>query len=217
MRVVRLLFALIGLGCTPAPTPAVAPTIAPPASSTAAVEPAGDVSYFPLVAGAVYEYDAVFGDKRSHERRIVRAADTAIGRVFYFVDAEDEQKENPSIGTNAFGLGVYRVSDDGLETADVYFLDELPKVTALQFALRFPIEPGATTTLSGGKKLETKVIGPETITVPAGTFACIRLNQREIWTDVVHEGSVWLARGVGMVKRIYVTGRTETLTAYRLP
>lgn len=80
-----------------------------------------------------------------------------------------------------------------------------------------PIVPGATTTLHGGKRLETTVVGPETVTVPAGTFACLRLDQREVWETVTHEGSVWLARGVGTVKRVYVTGRLEVLTAFHVP
>jgi len=69
----------------------------------------------------------------------------------------------------------------------------------------------------GGKRLETTVFGPETITVPAGTFACIRLDQREVWSDKTYaRAPVWLARGIGTVKRMYVTGRVEVLTAFRL-
>ena len=212
---------VVALTCACRATPPSAPPAArpPPEAPRAAVVPRGDAAYFPLVVGAVYEYDAAFGEHRTHERRLVRAAETPVGRMFYFIDADDEREENPSIGSNGFGLGVYRVTDAGVETADVYFRDDAAKVlaTGVQFALRFPIQPGATTTFLGGKKLETTVGGEETITVPAGTFTCLRLDQREVWPEAVHEGAVWLARGIGTVKRVYVTGRTETLTAFKLP
>ncbi len=193
------------------PAPALSPR---PALAVAAI-PSDDAALLPLVPGAVYEYDATFSGKSSHVVRVVRTKETPVGRLFYFVESPEVADDNPSIGSNNFGLGAYRVTSKGIETADAYFLDEMTKITALQLAVAFPIEHGATTTLLGGKKLETTVVGPETVTVPAGTFECLRLDQREVWPEQVYEGRVWLSKGVGTVKRVYVTGRTEVLTTFR--
>lgn len=208
---------LAATSCSPPPlpppaTPAPSEESAEPAPK--AELPAGDAAYFPLIAGATYDYDTVYTGVHKHIRRIVRTTNTSVGPMFYFVDSGAED-ENPSVGPNAFGLGVYRLTSEGIETADVYFLEEAAKISGTQLIVQFPLQQGATTTTTG-KKLETTVAGPETITVPAGTFACMRFDQREIWPSETYEGGVWLARGVGTVKRVFVTGRTETLTAYKL-
>lgn len=204
--------------CSPAPMPRP-PSPAPsekPAEPARRVElPAGDGAYFPLIAGATYDYDTVYTGVHEHVRRIVRSTSTPVGAMFYFVD-QGAEDENPSIGPNAFGLGVYRLTSEGIETADVYFLEEAAKISGAQLLVAFPLQQGAMTTTTG-KKLETTVAGPETITVPAGTFDCMRFDQREIWPSATYAGGVWLARGIGTVKRVFVTGRTESLTAYRFP
>ena len=196
-----------------APPSASAPAPPPPAKAATS-----DEAWFPLVAGATWEYDATFGTKQTHERRVLRAATTPIGRVFYFADVETEKDDNPTVGSNAFGLGAYRSGPAGIETTEVYFRDELGKLSSpMQTLLRFPVEKGTTTTVMGGKKLETRVGGVEEVVVPAGTFSCLRLDQHELWLEEVYEGAVWLGRGVGMVKRRYVTGRVEVLTAWSTP
>jgi hypothetical protein len=213
------IFACLIVACrTPkvSPPPRVEP---PPPVEARAPPPQTDASYFPLVDGATYEYDATFGAKRSHERRIVRRVSLAVGTMYFFVDADADPNDDVSIGSNNFGLGAYRMTDAGLVTADAYMRSDLQKIgeTGLQTIVAFPLVVGATSTVHGGKKLETTVGANEDVTVPAGTFHCVKLEQREVWPSEVYEGAVWLARGVGAVKRIYVTGRTEVLTSYRLP
>jgi hypothetical protein len=181
----------------------------------------GGESYFPLVVDARYEYDAEFGGKRSHVSILVRSADAIAGRVFYFVDASDvadASDSNPIVGTESFGLGAYRANERAIETGAAFWLTDVPNVSALQTAVQLPPVSGATVTLEDdGHQLEVRVVGTETVKVPAGSFSCLRLDEREIWPTNVHEGAVWLARGVGVVRRVYTTGRTEELTSVRFP
>jgi hypothetical protein len=176
-----------------------------------------EASYFPLIAGTVYEYDGDFAGKKMHSSTVVREGDAPIGRVFYFVDADDEGQDNPIIGTESLGLGAYRVTDRAIETAQAFWRKDLATVSAMQTALQLPPLKGATFTLQGDHRLEVSVVGEETVTVPAGTYPCIRIDEREIWPDRTYEGSVWLSRGVGIVKRVYTTGRVNVLTRVRFP
>ena len=215
-------FAILACAIAGCHTPEVSsppPGGPPPKPVEAKAPPRTDASYFPLVDGATYEYDATFGTKRSHERRVVRRVNLAVGTMYFFLDADREAEEDTSIGSNNFGLGAYRMTDAGLVTADAYMRSDLQKIaeTGLQTIVAFPLVPGATTTVHGGKKLETTVGANEDVTVPAGTFHCLKLEQREVWPSEVYEGAVWLAHGVGTVKRIYVTGRTEVLTSFHVP
>ena len=187
------------------------------ADAASVVAGKGGDSYFPLVVDAAYEYDAEFEGKKSHAVRLVRGTDAAVGRVFYFVDEEEASNPNPIVGTESFGLGAYRVTNDAIETAPAFWLEDVAAVSAMQTAVQLPPVKGATVTLEGTHELEVRVVGPETLSVPAGTFSCVRLDEREIWPDKVYEGAVWLARGVGVVKRVYTTGRTEVLTRVRFP
>jgi hypothetical protein len=174
-------------------------------------------SYFPLVVGTVYEYDGEFGGKKSHTSIVVRDGDAAIGRLFYFVDVTDEAEANPIIGSESFGLGAYRVTDRAIETAEVFWRQDLAKVSTLQTAVQLPLVKGSTATLEGSHRLEVSVADPESVSVPAGTYSCVRIDEREIWPDKTYEGAVWLSRGIGVVKRVYTTGRTEALTRVRFP
>jgi hypothetical protein len=176
-----------------------------------------EASYFPLVVGTVYEYDGDFDGKKLHSSITVREGDAAIGRVFYFVETDEDAQDNPIIGTESFGLGAYRVTEGGVETAEAFWRKDLASVSTLQTALRLPPLKGATEVLEGNHRLEVIVAGPESVSVPAGTFACVRIDEREIWPDKTYEGAVWLSRGLGVVKRIYTTGRIDVLTRVRFP
>jgi hypothetical protein len=52
-----------------------------------------------------------------------------------------------------------------------------------------------------------------TVTVPAGTFSCIRI--RHVGLSTMSDKTYWFARGVGKVKE--VGGMVEELTSYSIP
>ena len=73
----------------------------------------------------------------------------------------------------------------------------------------FPLEPGQKFRWEGILKvawvdkkivLDGEVVGEEDVTVPAGTFRCIRIHYHQLRGDEVVDEDVWYARGVGQVK-----------------
>lgn len=68
----------------------------------------------------------------------------------------------------------------------------------------------------------TQIAGPESVTTPAGTYACYRVSFNETWTelgDVVYAGTttMWLAQGVGMVKATDSSGALLELQSFTIP
>ncbi len=85
---------------------------------------------------------------------------------------------------------------------DTMFTPSVPKVI-------YPLEPGTTTHWEGRLKVawvdkkikfDGKVMGFEEITVPAGTFKCIKLFYDQRRGDDHIQETAWYAEGVGQVK-----------------
>ena len=60
-------------------------------------------------------------------------------------------------------------------------------------------------TEQGPLKVELRALGEEEVTVPAGTFNCLKIYGRVEWKppyEPAHsgEGYIWLARGIGLIK-----------------
>ncbi|WP_141675506.1 TapB family protein [Formosa haliotis] len=96
--------------------------------------------------------------------------------------------------------------------------DELPNSD-----IHMDIMAGTTKMGFGAKTFNRKVVGEETITVPAGTFDCMVLTENtEIKMLITKKGTskLWMAKGVGLVKleeynkKGDLVGR-EVLTVYK--
>jgi len=73
----------------------------------------------------------------------------------------------------------------------------------------------------GSDSVQITVTGPESVTVPAGTFTTYKLHIVDTWTNYLNESGVstqdyWLAKGVGWVKMIR-GGITYELESYTGP
>ena len=69
--------------------------------------------------------------------------------------------------------------------------------------------------LPGDVRVASEGADGETVRVPAGEFRAIRLDQR---TPTGEKATVWLAPGVGLVRRVWErTGLAEELESYYLP
>ncbi len=68
----------------------------------------------------------------------------------------------------------------------------------------------------------TRISGPETVSTPAGSFACLRVAFDEVWSElgeIVYENSttLWLAAGVGLVKVSDASGASLELQSFTIP
>jgi hypothetical protein len=187
-------------------------------------------SYLPLIPNMTYTYSGEFKGRTSTTTEIVKTVKIADTDVFYFVAEKDVRNPNAILGTESFGLGGYVKNADGIATLDSFFRNELNAFTKAQIGdavtiLKSTPEKGAVIVVPSPKKMMNhtfKVEGNEDVTVPAGTFKdCLKIKTEEIHLakppekEIVYTGTVWLAKGVGVVKWIRGTGRVDELVSYK--
>lgn len=184
-----------------------APSVAPAADRPA---PAASGPYFPLVAGATYEYRGTFRGAEDLTQIVVKSNGSG---GFYFIDAPDAEKDVVIIGSRSFGRGVYAVDATAIRTWEAFWVGEARDAQKGEGEVLLALPPriGAKSKAGGA---ELVVEGFEAVKVPAGLFeGCVSIATRSEGKD----GHVWLAPGVGMVKWVRITGRVDELVRYRIP
>ncbi len=179
--------------------------------------PAASTDFFPLVDGASWTYQGTFKDHSSLETKFaVRDKSGAFDTWIFLLDEDLDADAAADTFTTMIGLGAYRRTQTGLETADLSWRDELQNLqdSAFEPMVGLPPQVGASVipeTRSVDRAGGWTVEAIESVTVPAGTFEdCARLG--------LGQGSqAWLCPGVGLTKWVFVTGRVEELTAWNIP
>ncbi len=175
--------------------------------------------------GWAYAYQGKNGDMIY---TIIKAYEHNGLKGFYFVNYDKDRKEIPLFIMNGLGVGFYFMRGDDLYTVPIAGMLDLDGITPSRAV------PLLTSTLKDDQgnvttKLQRntswlfyQVTGPETVTVPAGTFTdCMKVR----WVTVFHkisdsppvERAVWLARGVGIVKKLNFDEYTFELVEFMSP
>ncbi len=148
--------------------------------------PSPENSVVPLQIGNAWSYS--YSDTTGQVRQDIRVIDRVKGRytcqyIDYFRDGD--------LGWNAGGY--YRAWNE----SDGYHDDD-----ALKF--KYPVDAGETYKRQGDTVTVKSV--NDTVTVPAGTFRCIRY----------HTGNTiyWVAPGVGLIRQTWGTLSTKELSDY---
>lgn len=177
--------------------------------------------YFPLIEATEYVYLGAFKDKTDEKTMVIRSDGQGDSRIYYFISLEQEKSDNALIIAGSFGLGAYCIEDGSLQTlaaswrSTVKDVDRKDKQKLLPAVLAVGAKAQV---MSGDKSLKLTVLEPESVKVPAGEFQeCAKISVEEVWPDNNYKGYVWLAKGIGVVKRQYATGRIEELKSYQLP
>lgn len=181
-----------------------------------------DQSYWPFLPSSTYNYHFAFKDRAGEKQVVIKSTGAPGFEVFYGHTKEDNGRWSISIGHTLPGLGVCRVTDQGIETANYYWLRELTTIQEREFQLllRSPLTAGEVTKLSaydGEQLITVTVMGFEDVSVPAGTFEnCARIHVYETWKEGnTYNSTFWLAEGIGPIKWIRSTGRTEELISFQ--
>ena len=189
-------------------------------------------SFLPLIPNSTYSYNGVFKGQSWSKSVVIKTLKVADTDVFYFIAEKDVRNPNAILGAESFGLGGYVKRPDGIATLDTFFRNELNAFTKVQISAAVTIvkntpEPGAVAVVASPKKQMNhtyRVEGHEDVTVPAGVFKdCLKIKIEEIHLatppekEIVYTGTIWLAKGVGMVKWIRGTGRVDELASYKIP
>ncbi len=188
-------------------------------------------SYLPLIPESTYTYAGEFKGRKSTDTLVLKTVHAADADVFYCVEEKSVRNPDAILGTTSIGLGTYIKAPDGIATLDTFLKFEVNALTKGRLAEAVTIvkntpETGAVIVVPSPKKAMNHtytVEGSEDVTVPAGTFKdCLKIKLEEIHLatppekNIVYSGTVWLARGVGVVKWIRGTGRVEELVSYKL-
>jgi hypothetical protein len=177
-------------------------------------KPAAD-DLFPLVEGGTWTDQATFNGRSMTETKVCTQGDLADGRAWVFLEAADIDEQTAMVFPNMFGLGLYRRTPDGIETADARWRSDIGEISKASFQpmLSLPPAPGTTVTwrTESVDRSSVTVVGWESVTVPAGTF------DPALHLDLGGKGEAWLAPGVGLVRWELVTGRVEELESWSIP
>jgi len=177
--------------------------------------------WFPLVEGARYWYSGQFEGKVEQTKVSVVKHATPFGDVFYFADDQQMDDPSPLLFANMFGLAGYTTTRTEVLTIQASYFEGFKHARSayVQTLLRLPLVLGdATQFRHRGAPVNVTVTGYERVTVPAGTFDdCIRIQIRDDPKSRDGESSVWLAKGVGLIKWHRKTGRIDELVRYEQP
>ena len=205
-----------------APVASASPSSAP--TSTPAAVPLSE-SFLPLVDGARYDYNAKFKGRKINTTVLLKQL-PGTKDLFYFVDEEDKDKQNPLISSSNIGEGVYSVRADGIYTGVATFFEHTSKVqkNSMQLLLATPPKVHAKTTVMIDPRQnwtrEHVVTAIETVKVPAGTFnGCVHLSitSKADDDDGAETSQAWLAPGVGLVRWERASGRVDELASFEIP
>lgn len=167
--------------------------------------------WFPLVEDARWTYDGHFDGTVYRNTLGLRRLRVDERTVFGFYDL-GERIEGQLLMGNMFADELFRRDGDVLYVADEHRPEEE------HVLLRFPLRPGDTTEYRVGSRVtRTTIEGEDQVTVPAGTFETLRLTVIVTYdSGDESQNTVWLARGVGLVKWKRGTGRLDELVHFAL-
>jgi len=199
MRAFLPLLCSVAIGCGPKKPSSAAPT-----------------DFFPLVAGATWTYEGSFNGRSSIETRQAMPVQVGGQPAWVFLLEDELGDDVADTFSTMIGLGAYRRTRGGLESADLTWRSDLHQLSLDDFhpMLTLPPVVGAreeAVTRSVDRAGGWTVSAIEDVTVPAGAFTgCARL-------DLGQGSQAWLCPGVGLVKWVFVTGRVEELVAWQIP
>ena len=176
----------------------------------------GEADWFPLVEEASWTYRGSFNGRSNEEVRYASTVETSGRPAWIFMEEVDRNDDVAGTFTSMVGLGAYRRTAEGVETADLSWRGDAQGLDegSFQPMLRLPPVVGdriVPTTTSVDRSGGWTVAGMESVTVPAGTFQdCARL-------DLGQGSEAWFCPDVGLVKWVFVTGRVEELVAWNIP
>ena len=191
-------------------------------TATAAETPReADAGYFPLKVGSRYFYLKRYRDQREANVTLVvrpfKATDGTDG--FYFEDVKEVAPGKDPTVSFYFGFGAFFVVNDTVYTIEAQHRSDLDKLdsTLKQALIRFPVKPGTVFNLpTGGKASRYVVEGFEDVKVKAGSFDNSLKITLEYVGQNVPKSTIWLARGVGVVKVLWQNEEYLELLTYSM-
>jgi hypothetical protein len=184
------------------------------------IKKASPQTWFPLTIGSIWQYRVVSKDhKEKFEMSVsIDPPEKYDGREFIIMTQKDKRGRMRSFLTKT-SEGIF-CKKTGLKKSISPELDAVHKPDIPLFL--FNVTPGHTFHWEGSLKvawvnkkivLDGKIIGLETITVPAGTFDCVKIYFHQKRDNEISDEYAWYAQGVGQVK--YSGGQyVKELTSY---
>ena len=190
-------------------------------------------AFYPLIPGSTWSYDIVDDGKHFTSTESIATQTKRIHGERAFQRISDRSDGTRNLSLENFGAGrqlhLHRVGEDSTQvtfTPAVSF-PKLARVgQRVQMNGRLDITDGSVH-MTGTYHADDEVIGTERITVPAGTFATIKVRMKInlsvsyhkngdnlVMKDVETE-TEWLARGVGTIKNVQKTHSDDTTNGRR--
>jgi len=171
-------------------------------SSAGAID--ADDSFLPLTDGNTWEYSV-------NGQAMIQKVEQVKGGPWVLITSVEGQ------GTVREWLTVDRDGIQSLKMEQASGTIEYPKPLLI---LKLPAKPGQKWSQKlnfNGQEgsVDSEIVGPESVKVPAGTFEAILVISRTLMQGLEIGQSTWYAAGIGMVKRIQETrfqGKRQSVT-----
>jgi len=211
---------------TPAPSPTPAPTVKNANDQC-------DNPYYPVVDGATWTYETISVGQATHtlnvsQDQLFTIIITSNDTVF---NMEGQCTEDGVVIMNS-GLDATAQSADGTGTVTTTNQDGVTLPDDIQVGddwsqtIEYSAGSGGETSFSGMIETSYKAVGYESVSVPAGTFAALKIEQTTaLYMAGQHymdtSSNLWYVQGVGNVKTEQIVNQGDTITtqllAYNIP
>jgi hypothetical protein len=194
----------VGSSAAPSQAPSSAPVRSPssvPSASAATASASAAPATFPVVVGTRFTFR---GKKRNGDDDTWTTEIVAKGKDRF-------QYEPHHNVANWFSKGGFSVISGGILIGGETLDEPAP---TLSLAIPFPLAKGTSNEVPGLFPTKYLVVGPEKITVPAGSFDAWKVS---ITDSANPEGAAWIAPGTGIVKIQLPSGRIDELVSIQPP
>lgn len=229
----------------PPPTATLAPTTAASSPITVAAASTGgncDNVYYPVHQGATWVYKTTLSstapitttesDSNVTSTSFVRTITSNKGAIQLHwtctASGLTQGELNPGNASLSFHLKVLKASGITLPPADQWTAGKTWKATYQVTMQSSPVAGAAAAVVTGGgtMTMTDKILGKESVTVPAGTYDAwkvsstlvenlsMKMNGRAVPVKTQIAGTNWYARNVGEVKSI-ISGGSTVLVSYK--
>lgn len=167
----------------------------------------GGESYFPHAQGNTWRHSSADGSSQV----MTAEGSTSIGSTTVQIFSSTYISATGSVSTSE---AYYRVDGSGVYA---HGSSDYPSSIGLPF-LSFPLEVGKTwdIVISGSYANKASVVAKESVTVPAGTFDCYKVNYFTLnGTIEIYNSNIWFGNNVGIVKANSSSSTIETILQWK--
>jgi hypothetical protein len=172
--------------------------------------------YFPADTAMHYAYINNWVRDDNIDSMVCKSGMVEGQKIFYF--AQEGYTKYPQlieVNFNTFGEGIYFYRHDSLFVIKTDYEKDIEGKSLSQSQFIFPayMKPGDSTTITDDShKTVYTYLFKQSVKIGKTAYPeCVKIKKIEYWDDTIYLSYIWLEQGIGVVKWMRETGRTDEL------